>query len=441
MIGEADAAVERLLGLAPFERSGMRPGLDRIHALLDRLGHPESGLRILHVGGTNGKGSVCALAEAVLRAAGWRTGLYTSPHLLDVAERIQIDGAPIRRPELGRQAAALGSSLDGAATTFFEAMTAAAFGAFRDAGVDVAVMEVGLGGRWDATNVGAPVASTITRVDYDHQEYLGHRLEEIAAEKAAIIRNPRGIALSAAQAPEAMGVVETRCHALGVPLLTVGREIRFEVVRSDVAGHRLHVAGPDWELRDLEVALAGAYQPANAALALAAVRALAAETGRSVPDDAVRAGCAAVRWPGRFQVIPGRRGRPTVVLDGAHNPGGATALAASLARHFPGARLTLVVGISADKDRAGILKALVPLARRCVLTAAAHPRATSPAELSAALGPSEAEVVLAPDAASALSRALDDPDADVVCVAGSLFLVADALRWLQSHGVLPTPVS
>jgi dihydrofolate synthase/folylpolyglutamate synthase len=430
------AGVERLLALAPFERSGMRPGLQRIEALLDGLGHPEAGLRIVHVGGTNGKGSVCALVESVLRAAGLRTGLYTSPHLLDVRERIRIDGAPIAPEALAREADALGRELEAARVTFFEAMTAAALGAFRAAVVDVAVLEVGLGGRWDATNVGAPRVSVLTRIDYDHQEHLGHRLAEIAAEKAAIIRAAPGVvALSAAQAPEAMAVIETRCHALGIPLSIEGRDLRVTVARSSVSGHQLDVAGPDWVVRDVDLALAGVYQPENAALAVGAARALAPAAGVTLTDEAVRTGCARVRWPGRFQVIPGPPGRPTLVLDGAHNPGGATALAASLAAHFPGARLALVIGISSDKDRAGILKTLAPAARRVYLTAASNPRATPPAELQAALGPAEAEVRLAADPADALARALADADVDVVCVAGSLFLVADALRWLQAHGV------
>jgi dihydrofolate synthase / folylpolyglutamate synthase len=434
-----DAAVGLLRRLQPFERSGMRPGLERIEALLDRLDHPEAALRILHVAGTNGKGSVSALAEAILRAAGRRTGLYTSPHLRDLAERIRIDGAVITREALARQVERLAGPLEAGAVTFFEAMTAVALGAFRDAGVEVAVLEVGLGGRWDATNVGAALCSVITRIDYDHQEYLGHRLEEIAAEKAAIIRNPGGVALSAAQPPEAMAIIEARCRALGVPLLVERRDLRVEEVASNLTGQRLHLDGPGWTLRDVELALLGRFQPGNAILAVGAVRALAERAGIELPDAAIRAGCATVRWPGRFQVIPGRGSRPTIVLDGAHNPGGAAALAASLTHYFPGARITLVLGVSADKDRAGILKALAPLAGHVVLTAATNPRATPPAELAAALPPLEARVTLAPTLGEGLAAALAEPPADVVCVAGSLFLIGDALAWLEARGALDPP--
>jgi dihydrofolate synthase/folylpolyglutamate synthase len=428
------AAFERLLGLARWERAGMRLGLERIEALLDALGHPEAALRVVHIGGTNGKGSVAALSATVLRAAGLRTGLYTSPHLLDVTERVRIDGAPVPRETLASHAARIGPALDAGTATFFEAMTAVALAAFREAAVDAAVLEVGLGGRWDATNVGQPLVSVVTRIDYDHQEFLGRRLEDIAGEKAAIIRG--GTALSAAQAPEAMAAIEARCEAVHVPLLVERRELMIEALASDLDGHRLRVRGPGWAYDDVRLALPGLFQPGNAVLAIGAVRAFAAASGLPVPEAAVRAGCRAVRWPGRFQVIRGAAGRPTLVLDGAHNPAGAVALAASLRHHFSERRLGLILGVSADKDRAGILKALAPLAARIYLAPAAHPRATPPGELAGQLPPVDAEVVLAEGSDEALARALSEPGLDVVCVAGSLFLVADALRWLGARGLV-----
>ena len=426
-------ALERLLGLERFERTGMRPGLERIHGLLAALGHPEAALPSVHVGGTNGKGSVSALTEAILRESGLRTGLYTSPHLLDVTERVRIDGRPVPRDVFARPAAVLAPWLEAGGVSFFEVMTAAAFALFREAGVEAAVVEVGLGGRWDATNVGAPLVSVLTRIDHDHEEILGHRLGEIAAEKAAIVRG--GVAVSAAQAPEAMAVVEARCREVSVSLQVEGRELTVEPLASDLAGHRLRLRGPTFTLDDVRLALPGLYQPGNAILAVGAAHAFAAQAGVTLTEAAVRTGCATVRWPGRFQVLPGAAGRPTVILDGAHNPAGAAALAASLRHHFPGARLSLVLGISADKDRAGMLKALAPLARRLYLTAASHPRATAPADLRAALPPIEGETVLADHTDDALACALDEPGTDVVCVAGSLFLVADALRWLRARGL------
>ena len=420
------APLDRLLGLARWERAGMRLGLERIEALLAALGHPEAGLRILHVGGTNGKGSVAALSAAILQAAGLRTGLYTSPHLLDVTERVRIEGVAVPRDVLARHAVRLEPALEAGAATFFEAMTAVALSTFRDAAVDAAVLEVGLGGRWDATNVGSPLVSVVTRIDYDHQEFLGRRLEDIAGEKAGIIRG--GTALSAAQAPEAMAVVQERFRVVGVPLV--------EAPASDLEGHWLRLSGPGWSYADVRLSLPGLFQAGNAVLALGAVRAFADASGLAVPETAVRAGCATVRWPGRFQVISGVAGRPTLVLDGAHNPGGAAALAASLRHHFAGRRLGLVLGVSADKDRAGILKTLAPLAARIYLAPADHPRATPPQELVAQLPPVDAAVAVTASSEEALERALCDSGTDVVCVAGSLFLVADALRWLDARGLL-----
>ena len=428
------APLERLLGLARWERAGMRLGLDRIEALLAALGRPEAGLRIVHIGGTNGKGSVAALTAAILQAAGLRTGLYTSPHLLHVTERVRIDGRAVPEEVLARHAARIEPALEAGAATFFEALTAVALGAFAEAGVEAAVLEVGLGGRFDATNVGQPLVSVVTRIDYDHQEFLGKRLADIAGEKAGIIRG--GTALSAAQAPEAMAVIEARCRDVGVPLLVEGRELRVETLASDLAGHRVRLRGPGWAYDDVRLALPGLFQPANAVLAVGAVRVFAEASGLPVTEAAVRAGCSEVRWPGRFQVIPGAAGRPTLVLDGAHNPGGATALAASLRHHFAGRRLALVLGVSADKDRAGILKALAPLAARIYLAPADHPRATPPKELADELPPIEADVVLAGSSGEALERALGEPGIDVICVAGSLFLVADALRWLGARGLV-----
>jgi dihydrofolate synthase / folylpolyglutamate synthase len=428
------APLERLLGLARWERAGMRLGLERIEALLAALDRPEAALRIVHVGGTNGKGSVAALVAAILQAGGLRTGLYTSPHLLDVTERVRIDGLPVPLDVLARHAARIGPVLEAGAATFFEAVTAVALAAFREADVDAAVLEVGLGGRWDATNVGQALVSVVTRIDYDHQEFLGRRLEDIAGEKAGIIRG--GTALSASQAPEAMTVIEARCRTVGVPLLVEGRELGVEVLASDLEGHHLRLRGPGWAYDDVRLALPGLFQPGNAVLAVGAVRAFAEASGLPVPEAAVRAGCAAVRWPGRFQVIRGAGARPTLVLDGAHNPSGAAALAASLRHHFAGRRLALVLGVSADKDRAGILKALAPLAVRIYLAPADHPRATPPRELLGQLPPVDADIALTAGSDEALERALGEPGTDVVCVAGSLFLVADALRWLGARGLV-----
>ena len=412
---------ESLRILLALERLGIQPGLERILALLDALGHPERDLRIFQVGGTNGKGSTAALLASILEASGLRVGLYTSPHLLAFPERIRIAGAFLPEAEVARQVERLAPLLETIRPTFFEAATASALCAFAEASVDAAVLEVGMGGRWDATTVGRPLVTILTPISYDHQAYLGTQLTEIAGEKAAIIRS--GPAIVAGQASEVMGIIEARARAVEVPLLRAGVELEVRVRRNDLRGQVIDLEGPGWGYERCALPLLGLFQPGNALLAVAAVHA----GGIRVSETAIRQGLARVRWPGRFQLI---QAEPPVVLDGAHNPAGAQALAASVRHYFPERPVTLIVGISRDKDLAGILKVLAPLADRMILTAARNLRATDPAELRALLSAFDGEIELAPSVAEGLALALRDPAA-VTVVTGSLFLVADALDWCQ----------
>jgi dihydrofolate synthase/folylpolyglutamate synthase len=295
----------------------MRPGLERIEALLDALGRPEQRYRLAQVGGTNGKGSVAAMLASILGSAGLRVGLYTSPHLVSFRERIRINGAAIPEDSVVDGVDALGTLVARLDATMFEATTALALDHFAREAVDMAVLEVGLGGRLDATTVGTPEVAVIARVDLDHQAVLGSTLGEIAAEKAAIIRG--GVAFSAAQAPEAARVIADRAAAVGVPLLVEGRDLSVVVEQRGPDGQRLTCAGPGWSLAGLELGMSGSFQPSNALLAVGAARALGA------PETAIRAGLARAWWPGRFQVLRHKRG--FLVLDGAHNPAGAATLA------------------------------------------------------------------------------------------------------------------
>jgi len=260
----------------------------------------------------------------------------------------------------------------------------------------------------------------ITRIDLDHEAYLGSTLEAIAREKAAIIRS--GVALSARQEPAVEALLARRAFERGVPLLAEGSDLAVRVRRATLEGQWLDFEGPGWRVDDVRCALLGVFQPGNALLAAAAARALGAS------DAAIRNGLANVRWPGRFQLI---RRAPPVIVDGAHNPAGAHALAASLAAYFPGRRGTFVVGISADKDKAGILGALVPLAERVICTAADHPRAAPPETLAEiarlAAGDRRLRVETAPSPVEALRLALAGPDTPMVCVAGSLFMIGEIL--------------
>lgn len=425
-------AVGRLTALRGGELAGMRPGLERIEALLDALGRPERRYTLVQVGGTNGKGSVAACLAAILRADGRRVGLYTSPHLVSLRERIRVDGQAIPEDGVTDGVEALGTLVARLDASMFEALTALALDHFARESVDVAVLEVGLGGRLDATTVGRPAVTVLARIDRDHEAVLGGTLAAIAAEKAAILRG--GVAVAAAQAPEALTVVLARAAAVGVRLLLEGRDLTVAVERRSPTAQWLTCRGPDWTLAGVELGLAGSFQPANALLAVAAARAL------GVGERAIRTGLARARWPGRFQLIA----RPRVpggwlVLDGAHNPGAAHALAASLRDYFGATPLTLVVGMSRDKDARSMLEALAPAARTLVLTRSSNVRSADPAELARALPGAHPDVRHAGSVAEALAVASAVVETPIIGVAGSLFLVGDALRHLTGSDS-PCPV-
>ena len=422
-------AVARVLALRGGEHAGMRPGLERIEGLLDALGHPEERYALVQVGGTNGKGSIASMLAAILKAGGRRVGLYTSPHLCSFRERIRVNAEPIAPDALADGVDALGTLIARHDATMFEATTALALDHFAREAVDVAVLEVGLGGRLDATTVGRPAAAVLGPIDLDHQEYLGDTLAAIAAEKAAIIRS--GTALSAVQAPAAADVILRRAEEMRVPLLLEGRDLAVTVESRSLAGQRISLTGPDFKLIGVELPLLGVYQPGNALLAVAAARVLGAD------ETAIRAGLARARWPGRLEIV---RRDPFLVLDGAHNPAGARALAGSLRDLFGGQPLTLVLGLSQDKDAPAILRTLVPLAARVVLTRASNPRAAEPRVLAAALPPTSAPVQIAETSAEALGVAMGSSPTPIVCVAGSLFLLGDVLTLLAGERDRPCPI-
>ncbi len=414
-------AVARLQALRGGEHAGMRPGLERIEGLLDALGRPEQRYRLVQVGGTNGKGSVSAMLAAILRSAGHRVGLYTSPHLVSFRERIRVDGEAIPEDGVVDGVEALGTLVARLDATTFEATTALALDHFAREAVDVAVLEVGLGGRLDATTVGSPDVAVIAQIDLDHQAILGPTIEAIAAEKAAII--PSRLAICAAQSPAAERVIVARADAVGVPLLLEGRELSVSVEGRGPDGQRLTCTGPGWSLAGLELAMPGSYQPSNALLAVAAARALGAG------EAPIRDGLARAWWPGRFQVV--RRPQGFLVLDGAHNPAGARALARSLRDVFGEAPITFVLGILADKDAAGIIAVLAPLADRFILVAPPSARAIAPDALRALVPATVKNVEVAGSPAEALEHAGRAAPTPVICVAGSLFLIGDVLRYLS----------
>jgi dihydrofolate synthase / folylpolyglutamate synthase len=391
------------LYLDALQPLAMRFGLERMERALDALGRPERAYPVLHVGGTNGKGSTCAMAAAALAAAGRRVGLYTSPHLVRFNERIQVGGAPIPDAALAGCVDAIRRACpwhdaggEGERLTYFEFATLVGLLHFREARVDAAVVEVGLGGRWDATNAVVPRVTAIARIGLDHTQLLGDTVEAVAVEKAGIFKR-------------------------GVPAIVHGAQPAgaLETLRAEAArrGAPLTVAAAEWPG---PVALRGPHQRANAALAAAALEAFAA---RGVPVDAaaIARGIAGARWPGRLEEVGG------VLLDGAHNPQGAAALAAALPELAPGRPVDLVFGVLADKDHAGMLAALLPAVRRFHLVAPASPRARPAGDLRLLAATLGADADVHPDLASALACARTAAgDRGAVAVAGSLYLVGEA---------------
>jgi dihydrofolate synthase/folylpolyglutamate synthase len=333
--------------------------LDRMRAALARRGHPEARWPALHVAGTNGKGSTAAMLDAVLGAAGHRTGLYTSPHLVDFTERIRVDGRTIPRATVVDLVATLRADLGaaGIALTHFEFATLIAFEWFAQVGIDVGVIEVGLGGRLDATNLVRPAATAITSIGIDHVEYLGHDLAAIAGEKAGILKPGVPLALGAVP-PEAERVIAERAAAVGAPVARAGIDGRLE----EEAG-ALAFRGPGVRWDGLRLGLRGSFQRENATVALLTL-ATVRERFPCAPA-AVRDGLAAVRWPGRLAVV---RQRPLVVLDGAHNPDGIATLVRELPGVVGGRPVDLVFAVMADKDWTAMLAPLVPRIRRAIVT-------------------------------------------------------------------------
>ena len=394
-------------------------GLERIRTVLDALGRPQDRLRIVHVAGTNGKGSTCAMIESGLRAAGERTGLFISPHLAEPTERISIGGrsssAACFADAFNRVHATVEGLLAAGAidmhTTYFETVTAMALAVFASEAVDTVVLEVGLGGRLDATNVVTPVLSVITPVDFDHEAFLGKGLESIAGEKAGILK-PGVPAVFARQRLEAAAVLDERASALGVPV-TRTRDWRVHELNLDARGSRFGLEG-ERSLR-IHCPLAGEHQVDNAVTAAAALARL------GVSDAAIETGIAGTRWPGRLERV---RERPEIILDGAHNPAGARALAAYIERFYRGRSVRIIFGAMRDKSVAEISGILFPLARQVIVTAARQPRALAPEAMRDLAD--HPGLRTAPHIEDALALVEDASPDEAVFITGSLFLVAEA---------------
>jgi len=412
-----DAYAETVAYLSGLEVArGWDLSLDRMRAALERRGHPERTLAAVHVAGTNGKGSTAAMLEACLRAGGWRTALFTSPHLVDFAERIRAGGRTIPREVVVALTAELRAAMEdaGIALTHFEFVTLLAFEWYARIDVEAAVIEVGLGGRLDATNVLVPRLSIVTSIARDHEAFLGERIDQIAAEKAGIVKP--GVPVCVGRlVPEAAAVVRERAAVVGAPLLRAGID---GTLAAETDGLAFRAPGVVWDR--LRVGLRGAFQHDNAELALLALSALRA----SWPCDAsaIRAGLAGVAWPGRLAVV---REKPRVVLDGAHNPAAVAALAAELPALLGGRETTLVFAAMQDKRWAEELEALLPHVAEVIVTRVGR-RAEQPERIAGYVAGRRPVVVAAEPRAAvreAIARATFE---GAVLVTGSLFLVGEA---------------
>lgn len=418
-------------------RFGSRPGLGCIRELLGRMGNPQNGLRFVHVAGTNGKGSICAATASVLRRAGYRTGLYLSPYVEDFCERIQVDGEPIPHGELARLTGEIrplaeegGPAGDGGADagrrhpTEFELITAVALRYFRQQRCDVVVLEVGLGGRLDATNVIAtPLVSVIASISYDHTRILGGTLAAIAGEKSGIIKPGGFTVTSPGQDPEALSVIMEHCARVGNPLI-IPNPAGARLLAEGIDGTRLVYRGTR-----LFIPLCGRHQIANFLTAYETLDVLRAHRGFSIPEETLTRGFAAVKFPARMEIL---HRKPLVILDGAHNPAGAAALADSIDRYLAGRPLTMIAGVLRDKDYRRILPQLARRAARFIAVRPDSPRALPPEETCREAAAFCSAAVWYEDYGEALRDALvHTPPTGVMVVCGSLYLAGPMRRIIQ----------
>jgi dihydrofolate synthase / folylpolyglutamate synthase len=398
-----------------FKRTtaGVKPGLDVVAALLEALDNPHQKLAVIHVAGTNGKGSVCAMLESVLRASGFRTGLYTSPHLVDFSERFRIDGLPVPGKKLEHYielVEATSSSLSCRPPTFFEISTAIAFQYFADEAVDIAIVETGMGGRWDATNVVVPLVSVITHIDIDHTNFLGDSIEEIAAEKAGIIKPGRPV-VSAPQSVAAMSELQKP----GVPI--IGSSEAVSVVKPG-DHQKLKIETHSRNLPPINLPLLGECQRENCAVAVATLETLADMLDF---EPEFKKGLESVAWAARFQCL---EENPPVILDGAHNPSAARALVKTLREVYPKYQVGFVLGFLDDKDTVEFLREIKPLASRAWTIPIDAPRGTTAGHSAAQAAVAGIEAVPS-DVSNAWNAAREWAGAEsnrVVVITGSLYL-------------------
>lgn len=433
MIGKQSRMPEFMEMLAKRRRFGMRQGLEVIRELLARMGNPEKELVAVHIAGTNGKGSVAAIIDAVLRSAGLPVGKYTSPHLLYFNERICCNGRMVSDDELSKaltevEAAAVEIEAAGHdAPTFFECATAAAFKIFRQNQIKLAVIETGLGGRLDATNVVMPLVSVITRIGLDHTQWLGETVEEIAKEKGGIIKPGRPVVLGA-MPDEARVVLEEIANRQGSPLVISEKMVTINAVKFSLEGLTVHISTNARDFGKIKSGLVGTHQYENIATAMAALAQIEEELGYTLPDSAYKSGLSEVVWPGRFQIVSKA---PPVIVDGAHNPDGARALSQTLKQARFRGPIGMVAGFCEDKDYDTFLQIMKGIVSKAWAITVLSPRALAGEQVRNHMIAAGIDATIAADSslsgtvAEALAWAEKEQGAIIVC--GSLFLVGAAL--------------
>ncbi len=406
-----------------------KPGLERIGALCEKLGNPQRRLKYIHVAGTNGKGSFCAMTESILRAAGYKTGLYTSPYILEFNERIRVSGENIPAEDLARiteRVRVFADEMEDKPTEF-ELITAIAFEYFAECRCDVVVLETGLGGRLDSTNIiETSLLSVITGIDLDHTAILGDTVEKIAAEKAGIIKHACPILFGGAGGEDAERVIRKAAEEQSAPYTKTDLS-KLSVTSCSLSGTSLSFGAH----RDLTLPLLGTYQPKNLANALSAIDLLTARGAISVTEEQIRLGLASVRWPARFEVISTD---PVIIFDGSHNPQGIASAAESIRRYFPDRRINLLTGVMADKQYDGMIVTLAPLANRVFTVTPNNPRALNShryADCFRAHGVEADGFDTVTDGLSAAIRYSKETDTPLVCL-GSLYLYGELMDAMKN---------
>jgi dihydrofolate synthase/folylpolyglutamate synthase len=419
-------AVAYLFGLQKY---GIKFGLSKTSNLLKAFGNPHLRQKYIHIAGTNGKGSVAAMLEAILMNSGLKVALYSSPHLVRFTERFRIDGKEIHPGQVADLVREVKRVVDPTQPpTFFEFITAMALIHFARENPDISIVEVGMGGRLDATNVIRPLVSAITNISLEHQSFLGSRLTDIAGEKAGIIK-PGIDLITAATQPQVIKVFSDTCKRRKAPFWRVGREIRYRRT-----GAQLNYYGMGRIEKDLDLGLLGKHQLRNAALALAVIE-LIERRGFTVSSEHIREGLNKPRWPGRMQVVSRK---PLIILDGAHNPDAMRILVNSMRDAFQWKHLILVLGIMGDKDIPRIIKRIVPIADYVIYTRAEYYRAAEPQVLMKEAAPLRKQGEIIPTIPEALRKAKGrSGPGDVILVTGSLFTVGEAMACLEPEAVQP----